>query len=281
MRGRHLVKRSAPFAAVLLAASIAASLAAPLAAPAGASTATKKSQPEITVLVTNDDGIAAPGIDAIVEALRTQKNTKVVVVAPTANQSSSGSKTTAGGAPGAAGTTASGYAGTAVTGFPADSVNYALDVLKLKPDVVVSGSNLGQNLGPISEISGTVGAARQAARRGIPALAISQQLGDNADFPTSAKLAVEWLKKNRRSFTKTKVDGTALTEIDSINAPNCPSGIQGLYETALAQEGTTEPLVSADPVNCTSTLTSFTSDAHAFNNGYAAFTKVTVPATAG
>lgn len=277
MRGRHLVKRSAPFAAVLLAASIAAPLAA---TPAGATAATKKTQP-ITVLVTNDDGIAAPGIDAIVEALRTQKNTKVVVVAPATNQSGSGSKTTEGGAPGAAATTASGYEGTAVTGFPADSVNYALDVLKLTPNVVVSGSNLGQNLGPISEISGTVGAARQAARRGIPALAISQQLGDNADFPTSAKLAVEWLKKNRKSFTKTKVDGTALTEIDSINVPNCNGAIQGLYETVLAQEGTTEPLISADPVNCTSTTKTFTSDAQAFNNGYASITKVTVPATAG
>lgn len=277
MRGRHLVKRSAPFAAVLLAASITAPLAT---TPAGASAAAKKS-PTITVLVTNDDGVGAPGIDAVVEALRTQKNTKVVVVAPATNQSGSGSKTTPGGAPGAAATTASAYDAYAVTGFPADSVNYALDVLKVKPNVVVSGSNLGQNLGPISEISGTVGAARQAARRGIPALAISQQIGDNPDFPTSGKLAVDWLKKNRKSFTKTKVDGTALAQIDSINVPNCTSGIKGLYETVLAPEGTTEPLVSSDPVNCTSTQTSFASDAQAFNNGWAAITKVTVPATAG
>jgi 5'-nucleotidase len=267
-----------PFAAVLLAAAITAPLAP---TPAGATAATKRSQPTITVLVTNDDGIGAPGIDAIVEALRTQKKTKVIVVAPATNQSGSGSKTTPGGAPGAAGTTASGYEGTAVTGFPADSVNYAFDELGIRPNVVVSGSNLGQNLGPISEVSGTVGAARQAARRGIPALAISQQLGDNPDFPTSAKLAVEWLKKNRKSFTKTKVDGTALTQIDSINIPNCPSGIRGLYETVLAPEGTTEPLVSADPVNCASTLTSFTSDAQAFSNGWASIVKVTVPATAG
>ncbi len=278
MRGRHLVKRSAAVTALLLAASIATPLAT---TPAGATAAAKKSQPTITVLVTNDDGIAAPGIDAIVEALRTQKNTKVIVVAPATNQSGSASKTTPGGAPGVAGTTASGYAGTAVTGFPADSVNYALDVSKVKPNVVVSGSNLGQNLGPISEVSGTVGAARQAARRGIPALAISQQLGANPDFPTSAKLAVEWLKKNRKSFTKpAKVDGTALTQIDSINVPNCPSGIKGLYETVLAPEGTAEPLVTGDPVNCASTQTSFTSDAQAFNNGWASIAKVTVPATA-
>jgi hypothetical protein len=49
----------------------------------------------------------------------------------------------------------------------------------------------------------------------------------------------------------------------------------------LAPDGTTEPLVTTDPVDCASALTSFTSDAQAFNNGYASITKITVPATAG
>lgn len=277
MRGRHLVARRARFAALLLAAAIGAT-GIGSAPPAGAA---KQPKP-LTVLVTNDDGVAAPGIDAIVEALRKEKKTKVVVVAPATNQSGSGSKTTPGGAPGAAATTASGYEATAVTGFPADAVNYAFDVAKVTPNVVISGSNLGQNLGPISEVSGTVGAARQAARRGIPALAVSQQLGNPPDFPSSAKLAVDWLRQNRKSFAKkAKVDGRALTEIDSINVPNCPAGIQGLYETVLAPEGTSEPLVTADPVNCTSTVRTFTSDAQAFNNGWAAIAQVTVPATAG
>ncbi|MBM3659547.1 MAG: survival protein SurE [Actinobacteria bacterium] len=277
MRGRHLVKRSVPLAAVLLAASIAAPVAA---APAGASAAGKKPKP-ITVLVTNDDGVAAPGMDAVVEALRTQKGVKVVVVAPATNQSGSGSKTTPGGAPGAPATTASGYEAYAVTGFPADAVNYAFDELGIQPNVVISGSNLGQNMGTISEISGTVGAARQAARRGIPALAVSSQIA-NPDFQTAAELAVEWLRENRKSFTKkAKVDGTARTEIESINVPTCPGGVKGLYETVLAPEGTTEPLVTGDPVNCASTLSTFTSDAQAFNNGWASIAKVTVPATAG
>lgn len=277
MRGRHLVNRRTPLA-VLLAVAIATMLAVGTALPAGAA----KKQPTITVLVTNDDGVAAPGIDAVVEALRKEKKVKVVVVAPAANQSGSGSKTTPGGAPGATATTASGYAATAVTGFPADSVNYALDVVKVKPHVVISGSNHGQNLGPISEVSGTVGAARQAARRGIPALAVSSQLGDNPDFATAAELAVEWLRENRKAFAKKpKVDGTPLTEVESINVPTCPGGIKGLYDAVLAPEGTTEALVSGDPVNCASTVTSFTSDAQAFNNGWASLTKVTVPATAG
>ncbi|MFM8303767.1 MAG: 5'/3'-nucleotidase SurE [Actinomycetota bacterium] len=277
MHERHWTARVATAATLLLATAL---VSPAIASPAGATAAGKKAPAKITILVTNDDGVTAPGIDAVVEALRTQKNAKVVVVAPATNQSGSGSKTTPGGAPGAPATTASGYQAYAVTGFPADSVNYALDVLKITPSVVVSGSNFGQNMGPITEVSGTVGAARQAARRGIPALAISQQLG-TPDFPTSGKLAADWIKKNRRSFAKTKVDGVALTEIDNINVPNCPAGILGLYETVLAPEGTTEPLVTADPVNCTSTLKSFTSDAQAFNNGWAAITKVGVPAATG
>ena len=279
MRGRHLVSRR-PIAALLLTASIA--VPAATGTPAGAAAPTKKAKPTITVLVTNDDGVAAPGIDAVVEALRQEKKTKVVVVAPATNQSGSGSKTTPGGAPGAPATTASGYEATAVTGFPADAVDHALDVLKVTPNVVISGSNSNQNLGTNSEVSGTVGAARQAARRGIPALAVSAQLGDDPDFPTSAELAVEWLREHRRALAKkSKADGTPLTEIESINVPTCPGGAKGPYETVLAPEGTTEPLVTADPVDCTSALTSFTSDAQAFNNGYASITKITVPATAG
>lgn len=276
MRGRHLVKRSLPFAAVLLATSIAAT-------PAGATAAAKKKQPEITVLVTNDDGIAAPGIDAIVETLRTQKGTKVVVVAPAENQSGAGSKSTPGGAPGAPGTTASGYAGHAVTGYPADSVNYAFDVLKVQPNVVISGSNSGQNMGFIAdEVSGTVGAARQAARRGIPALAVSSQLGDNPDFATSAAMAVAWLKEHRAALAKqkAKVDGTALTQIDNLNVPTCPGGAKGPVDSVLAPKDSTDSLLSTTP-DCASTLTKFTSDAQAFNNGWASITQVTVPATAG
>jgi 5'-nucleotidase len=275
MRGRHLVARRTPFVAVLAAMIGALTFAA--TSPAGAA---KKPQPTITVLVTDDDGVGAPAIDAVVEALRQQKRTKVVVVAPATNQSGTGSKTTPGGATGGPATTASGYEATAVQGFPADSVDYALDVLKLTPTVVISGSNLGQNLGPITEVSGTVGAARQAARRGIPALAVSNGLGDAPDYATAGKLAVEWLNEHRKALAKRKPSTTPLTEIDSINVPNCPNGPRGLYTTVLAPEGTTEPLITA-AVNCASTLTSFASDAQAFNNGYATITKVGVPQATG
>ena len=85
-----------------------------VAPPAGAA----KKPTTITVLVTNDDGVSAPGIDALVQALRTSKNTKVVVVAPATNQTSTGGATTPGTLPTAPATTASGYAATAVQGYP-------------------------------------------------------------------------------------------------------------------------------------------------------------------
>ena len=99
-------------------------------------------------------------------------------------------------------TTASGYEATAVTGFPADTVTAALDQLGVKPNVVMSGINAGQNLGGVTDLSGTVGAARAAAARGIPALAVSQGLGDAPQYDNAAKLAVAWLAKHRAELAK-------------------------------------------------------------------------------
>ncbi len=106
-------------------------------------------------------------------------------------------RTTQGGAAYAEGQTASGVAGTAVDGFPADTIDVALDELGLEPDLVVSGVNEGQNTGPLAYISGTVGAARAAVRRGIPAVAGSAGLGEDADYAGAAVLIVEWIDEHR------------------------------------------------------------------------------------
>jgi 5'-nucleotidase len=67
------------------------------------------SKPVLRVLVTNDDGYAAPGIDAVVQALRALPRTSVVVVAPATNESGIGGKTTPGTITASAARTASGY----------------------------------------------------------------------------------------------------------------------------------------------------------------------------
>ena len=254
--------------------AVSSALVVATAATATPAFAVKKAKAKpVTVLVTNDDGYAAPGVDAIVEALRTVKGVNVVVSAPATNQSGTGGKTTAGTLTATQGTTKSGYPATAVQGYPADSVIYAIQTAKVKPAVVVSGCNAGQNLGPVTDISGTVGAARQAAKLGVPALATSQQLSDNPDFPTCALLAKQWLT----DWLKTTKNGTKVatpTSIADINVPNCASGtIRGLYETVAAPPGT-EGALSAGTVSCTTTGKTYANDVLAFNDGWATITTV-------
>jgi 5'-nucleotidase len=208
-------------------------------------TSTEPSEP-LTILVTNDDGIGAPGIDALVTALSALDAVEVVVVAPAANQSGSGDTTTAGPVAHSAGATASGVAGTAVQGLPADTIAVALDELGVEPDVVVSGVNEGQNVGIVAPISGTLGAARTALRRGIPAVASSAGIGELADFATGARLVVDWITEHRAEL----LAGTAPHDtVTSFNVPGCQTGTtKELIEVPLATAlpAGVNPFVTAD-----------------------------------
>lgn len=209
-------------------------------------TTTTEALEPLTVLVTNDDGIGAPGIDALVTALSAIDAVEVVVVAPATNQSGSGDTTTAGPVAHSAGTTASGVAGTAVQGLPADTIAVALDELGVDPDVVVSGVNEGQNVGVVARISGTLGAARTALRRGIPAVASSAGIAELADFATGARLVVDWISEHRAEL----LAGTAQHDtVTSFNVPGCQTGVaKELIEVPLATampEGV-NPFVTAD-----------------------------------
>lgn len=218
----------------------------------------------LTILVTNDDGVAAEGIDVLVEALRALPDTEVVVSAPAENQSGSGSKTTPGGVEGAPAATASGFEASAVPGFPADSVNWALDGgIEVTPDLVISGINSGQNIGALVEVSGTVGAARAAAAKGIPALAVSQGIADAPDFPAAAELVVAWVEENREAI----LSGEFATDtIENLNVPTCTAGeVRGLVEVELD----TAAQVSFDPVDCSQTTPQPAGDVAAFAAGFA------------
>ena len=124
----------------------------------------------IRILLTNDDGYAAPGIQAEFAALKAA-GFEVTMVAPRDNQSGMSMRITMSPltykeeAPGV----------WAVDGSPADSAAVGLKVVMRdrKPDLVVSGANLGQNAGRTANISGTVGAATMAAQLGVPAVAVS------------------------------------------------------------------------------------------------------------
>ena len=190
----------------------------------------------LQILVTNDDGIGAVGIDVLVTALEEMDDVDVHVVAPAENQSGSSDTTTPGGAPYGDGATASGVDGTAVRGFPADTIGVALDELGLEPDIVVSGVNIGQNVGPLAYVSGTVGAAREAVRRGIPAIAGSAGLTEATleDYELAAQLTVEQIEANRGSYAG---GGGRTDAVVNINVPDCTAGTaKELVEVELATE---------------------------------------------
>ena len=129
------------------------------------------------VLLTNDDGIAAPGLQELRRKLVGLEGLDVVVIAPDSNRSASARSIT----------TRSplsveevefddGNVGYATSGTPVDCVRFAeLGLGGGRPDLIVSGINHGANLGDDITYSGTVAAALEGIILGIPAVALSQQ----------------------------------------------------------------------------------------------------------
>ncbi len=123
----------------------------------------------MNILVTNDDGINAPGIIALASALRTIGN--VTIVAPDREQSAVGHALTLHHPLRVTQLESLRYA---VDGTPTDCVNLGIHtLLSEKPDLVVSGINRGGNLAEDVTYSGTVSAAMEATLMGVPAIAVS------------------------------------------------------------------------------------------------------------
>lgn len=152
------------------------------------------------ILLTNDDGIRSPGLWAAAAAL--SQLGYVTVAAPREQSSGAGRSlpNTSDGIISEEQVQVNGQVWSvfAVGGSPAQAVLHGvLDVLKRKPDLVVSGINYGENVGSGVTISGTVGAALEAASLGIPALAVSLETdvehhlsySDQVDFSVAAHFA--------------------------------------------------------------------------------------------
>jgi 5'-nucleotidase len=245
-------------------------------ASADGTTTTVVATEPLRILVTNDDGIEGEGLDALVGALTALPDTEVHVVAPAEDQTGSSDATTPD--PTAAdGTTLSGHEGTAVAGEPADTIVWARDngwTEGGEPHLVISGINAGQNIGPLAALSGTVGAARQAARFGVPALAVSQGVIEGADgeltanYPDSVDAALAWLEENRADLLARDLDDDAPALVTTIDAPTCPSGeVRGTVEVSLATAEEAEG-INAFEVDCESTLENPTNDVVGLTNGY-------------
>jgi 5'-nucleotidase len=181
----------------------------------------------LTILLTNDDGIYAPGLAAIYRELKRLGD--VTVVAPESEQSAVGhaislitplrvKEVSING----------GVEGWAVSGTPADCVKIALaELLPSPPELVVSGINLGPNVGINVLYSGTVSAATEAAILGVKGVAFSLNSYDkNADFAAAARLARELLEQLRGWAAWT--NGVCL----NINLPDLPrEEVQGVRVT--------------------------------------------------
>lgn len=166
------------------------------------------------ILLTNDDGIYAPGLLAMHHEL--QKLGEVWVIAPETAQSATGH-----------GITLStpllttpvkienGFEGIAVDGRPADCVKLAINqLLPRQPDLVVSGINAGANVGINVIYSGTVAAALEAAFLGVPAIATSLYLRQN--IPTDFPRAARWTRTIIESLL---ADGLQPRQLMNINIP--------------------------------------------------------------
>lgn len=239
-----------------------------------AATTTVAEAEALQILVTNDDGVGAAGIDALVAGLAEVEGVEVTVVAPATQQSATGGNATEGELVSAPSQTASGHEATAVEGFPADTIRVAFDDQGLTPDLVISGINEGQNLGPVVDASGTIGAARAAARGGVPALAVSQGVGDAPDYPAAVELVVAWLEENRDAVVAGELDAAVVL---SLNVPTCTTGeVREVVEVPPATAG--DAMGAPD---CASTVEGLTDDISAFANGFATLSEVPVePAAA-
>jgi 5'-nucleotidase len=143
----------------------------------------------LRILVSNDDGYFAPGLEALCRVAA--RFGEVFVVAPETEQSYMGHRVSAGTHDLVA--TPYGENRFHVNGTPADCIRIALRVLGLEPDLVLSGINKGGNLGVDIYTSGTVAAAREAAIWGIRSVALSQYVKREMllDWGHAAALASE------------------------------------------------------------------------------------------
>ena len=147
------------------------------------------------ILITNDDGIHSPGLSAAAQAL--DPLGELLIVAPVEQQTSmSRSRSQQYGVDGTLNKTTVHYRDNSWEGYsaratPALSVVHAVqEIAEREIALVVSGINYGENVGTCVTVSGTIGATIEAAEKGIPALAVSQEIagvdyhtyGDEVDF---------------------------------------------------------------------------------------------------
>lgn len=190
------------------------------------------------ILVSNDDGYLATGIQALTDAL--DEIADIVVVAPDRNRSAASNSLTLNDPLRVSRT---GERRFRVNGTPSDCVHLALTgFLKEEPDLVVSGINHGANLGDDVIYSGTVAAAMEGRFLGYPSIAISLVGRELNHFDTAARVAAELVQRLGRRKLPSDL-------ILNVNVPDLPySELTGMEVVRLGFRHKSEPVVeSVDP----------------------------------
>jgi len=234
------------------------------------------------ILVTNDDGIFAPGILTLVEAL--SKVAQVTVIAPDQNRSGVSSAISLETPLRIMGTPTGWWQ---LNGTPADCIKLALSgFLNDEPDMVISGINAGANLGDDVVYSGTVGGAIEGRFLKYPPIAISStgKRYDEMYFETAAEVAVTLVQKmQEQPFTP----GVIL----NVNVPSIPfTKLKGIQVTRQGDRHFSEPIMPSEDgrgrriywLGDSGKIKDGTkgTDFHAIHNHYASITPLHVDLTA-
>lgn len=232
------------------------------------------------IMVTNDDGVHAPGLLALVEAMQTLG--EVSVAAPSNNQSASGHKKSLfADIPFTRTTLANGLPALSITGSPADCIALAAMGLDTwPPRLVVSGINRGENLSQDVTYSGTVTAALEATLNGVPAVAVSlanREADTPEDYAEAARIAI-------RVVREVLERGLPPLTILNLNVPAGP--VKGLrltrqgvriFRDEIEIDGDVVRIVGEPP---TGVLDDIGTDVWAMNEGFASLTPIHLDMTA-
>jgi 5'-nucleotidase len=187
------------------------------------------------ILLSNDDGYLAPGLAALAAAL--QSLGEVIVIAPERNRSGASNSLTLD-RPLHLRKAANGFF--YVNGTPTDCVHLAVTgALDFQPDIVVSGINLGANMGDDTIYSGTVAAATEGYLLGLPSIAVSLASFAGRHFETAAEVARQNVERFLRAPFKEPV-------LLNINVPDVPAELlRGTRVTRLGRRHKAEPAVKS------------------------------------
>jgi 5'-nucleotidase len=187
------------------------------------------------ILLSNDDGYFAPGLNALADALSSLAD--ITVVAPERDRSGASNSLTLD-RPLSLRQSNNGFH--YVNGTPTDCVHLAVTgMLEYLPDMVISGINHGANMGDDTVYSGTVAAATEGFLLGVPAIAMSLASHSPTHFETAARVAADLVRRFQDNAFPQPV-------LLNVNVPDVPyDELRGMQITRLGKRHKAEPVVKS------------------------------------